>query len=223
MKKLVLVFVIFLLIVHVSTTQENPQYRYKIDLKTKFKNKQDLKPLKHGLKALLERSRYFENKEFGEDYSLWINSPQVNRSIDENGNKRIVYSCILELRTPAAFGKGDFIDSREIFIDYTIDKEELSKLSDPKNMNIGKFVADLGCKITDPKQRGVFMNLVSGAIATSSGATSLAVEAGINQTCKAFSNYFAGGEALDYKAEYYIVGGELYNKLVEMIISLENQ
>lgn len=221
MKKLV-VLVLVVVCLQFSYSQTNPQYRYKIDLKTKFKDKHDLKPLKHGLKALIERSRFFENKEFGENYSLWIIAPQVSKTLLPDGSKKVIYTCLLELRTPAAFSNGDYIDSREIYIEYTIDKEELEKLKDPNNNNIGKFIAGLGEKMTDPKQRGTISNIVSGTLAVFTGSGSAIVEVGINQICVAFSNYFTSGDPLDYKAEYFIVGGELYNKLTEMIVELEN-
>lgn len=220
MKKLVL-FVMLVVSFQFAVSQSNPQGHYKIDLKTKMSDKSDLKPLKKGLKELIGQSRYFENKEFGEDFSLWILSPFVNKTIQADGSKRIVYKCILELRTPAAFGDGKFIANREINIDYVIDKEELDKLKDPKNNNVGKFIAEVGQKLTDPKQKGLFGNLISGAIASSTGGSSIAGELLINQACKAMEQHYNSKDLLDYKAEFYIVGGELYNKLTEMIIEIE--
>lgn len=223
MKKLVLLVLILVVSFQFVVSQTNPQGHYKIDLKTKMSDKKDLKPLKKGLKELIGQSKYFENKEFREDYSLWILSPFVNKTIQPDGSKRIVYKCILELRTPAAFGDGKFVANREIDIDYVIDKEELEKLNDPNNNNIGKFIAELGQKFTDPKQKGMFGNLISLAATSSTGGSSLAVELAINQACKVMIKHYENQDPLDYKAEFYIVGGELYNKLTEMIVELENK
>lgn len=222
MKKFVLLVLILVVSYQFVESQTNPQGHYKIDLKTKMSDKKDLKPLKKGLKELISQSKYFENKEFGEDYSLWILSPFVSKTIQPDGSKRIVYKCILELRTPAAFSDGKFIASREIEIDYVIDKEQLDKLDNPDN-NIGKFIAELGQKYTDPKQKGLFVNLLSLAATSSSGGSSIAAELAINQVCKIMIKHYEDQDNLDYKAEFYIVGGELYNKLTEMIIELENK
>lgn len=224
MKKLVVLIAIMIFIgVSYSTlSQSVPSRRYKVDLKTKFKSKKDLNPLKKGLKEQIEASPYFENKEFGEDFSLWILAPDVTREILPDGSKKITYSCTIEIRTPAAFGKGDFIGSRQVNLEYIIDEKDLARREDPQGFSIGQFI--FNTIENTSKKIGDASNTEIGKAFTATSPQGQMVSIGvtaINEGCALLKKHFSPKDNLDYKAEFYIVGRYVYKEFEELVIELE--
>ena len=222
MKKLV--FLLLIVGLQFAISQPIPKKRYKVDLKTKFSDKKDLNPLKKGLKEQIARSGCFENKEFGEDFSLWVLAPDVSREILTDGSKRIIYVCLLEVRTPTAFGSGDFIANRQVRIEYIIDKKELDKLEDPHYINIGEFILNtventtkkLGAE-SSKGMVGVVSSISPHGIMGTLGANI------ITESCSQLKNLYTPKDKLDYKAEFYIIGKGVYNEFAEMIVELEKK
>lgn len=219
MKKSLLFLVVLFLSHQLIYSQTNPQYLYKLDVKTKLANKKELEPLKNGLIAKIENSIYFKKVEFGENYSLWIKDPVVKKEMQSDGSKKVHYYCLLELRTPAAFSNGKYVTSRAVNVDYEVSKEILDKMADPDYKNLGVLVADIGKNMMNSS---LVKSATNGAIVHTAGISLLA-EKSINETINMMSNYFQPNDPLDFKAEYIFVGTELYNNLIEMIVDLENK
>lgn len=224
MKKSVFLLAFIMFICSNVLSQTTPSKRYKVDLKTKFKSKKDLNPLKIGLKEQIEASQYFENKEFGEDFSLWILAPNVIREMLPNGSKKITYSCLLEIRTPAAFGKGDYIGSRQVSLEYIIDEEDLAKLENPQGFSIGQFI--LNTLESTAKTLGETSSSGIGKALTEYNPQGKMISIGltaINKGCIQLRKHFGAKDNLDYKAEFYIVGRYVYKEFEELVIELEKR
>lgn len=224
MKKLVLLLVLMMFIYSNGFSQTIISKRYRVDLKTKFKSKKDLNPLKIGLKEQIEASQYFENKEFGEDFSLWILAPDVIREMLPDGSKKITYSCLLEIRTPTAFGKGDYLGSRQVRIEYIIDEEDLAKLENPQGFSIGQFI--LNTLENTTKTLGESSSSGIGKALTGYNPQGKMISIGliaINEGCVQLRKHFGAKDNLDYKAEFYIVGRYVYKEFEELVIELEKK
>jgi hypothetical protein len=86
----------------------------KLDVKTSFDEKSDIRHLKAGLIASLKACPLYEVGEIGEDYSLWITN--ASRTAADSG--RYSLKMTLELRTPAMLTRGKLIQMREIEVVY---------------------------------------------------------------------------------------------------------
>ena len=64
----------------------NPKLKYKLDIKTEFKDNSNFKHIKDGLIDLIEADAWGEIVEFGEDYAVWIEN-YSRYSIDSNIKK----------------------------------------------------------------------------------------------------------------------------------------
>lgn len=222
MKKLVLLVLILVVSFQFVVSQTNPQGHYKIDLKTKFNDKADLKPAKHGFKKILQQQLWCDVGEIGEDFAVWVKSPFRTSQISENGNKEIHFTCKLEIRTKSMFKEGDLISNRAIDFSYEIDKSELDEFGDIKYIDVSKLiesVIETSEKIDNSKAGKSVMAFFD---LQSSGGTKVTREL-INKSLVLFQPYFSNGEPLEYKAEYYLIGGELLQNLKEMIVELENK
>jgi hypothetical protein len=85
------------------------QAQVKIDLKTPYDEKYELRYIKTAAKQALENSTSFKVTEFGEKYSLWVLNPE--QRLTRDGEE---VSFDLELRTPAAITRGKHLVSRRI-------------------------------------------------------------------------------------------------------------
>jgi len=86
----------------------------KLDVKTSFDEKSDVRHLKAGLIASLKACPLYEVGEIGEDYSLWVTN--ASRTAADSGRYKL--KMTLELRTPAMLTRGKLIDRREIEVAY---------------------------------------------------------------------------------------------------------
>lgn len=220
MKRITLLILIFVLTLQFALSQ-NPIGHYKIDLKTKFNDKPGLKPAKHGLKKILQQQTWCDIREVGEDFAVWIKSPSRNAEILANGNKKVSFFCKLEIRKKSMFREGDLMNIRGIDFNYTIDKMELDKLGDINYIDVSQFIESIleTSKSLDDASTRMALASLGGDIM--SGGVSKVSRLAINNLLPLFQPYFSNGEPLEYKAEYYLVGGELLRNLKEMIVELE--
>ncbi len=91
------------------TTSIGLHAQVKIDVKTPFDDKHELRYIKTAARQALESSTSFKVTEFGEKYSLWILNPA--QRITRDGEE---VSFNLELRTPAAVTRGKHLVSRRV-------------------------------------------------------------------------------------------------------------
>ncbi len=98
----------------------------KIDLKTAFEEKLELRHIKSGIEHSLKSCPTFRCGEVGEDYSFWITA--VERSLLKDGRVRL--SVSLELRTPAMITHGKLLKQSTVTVQYTPGgKKEMALLS----------------------------------------------------------------------------------------------
>lgn len=81
----------------------------KLDVKTDLGDKQDLKYVKAAAMCALNRSVSFRVVEFRERYSVWIHSCKESKT-----DSGLLIRFIVDLRTPAMFGKGKVLGQRQI-------------------------------------------------------------------------------------------------------------
>ena len=92
------------------------QGRVKLDVKTKFSEKFDLKGIKYGTMHQLEEDNY-EILEFGEDYCVWLK----DYSEEKSGNDQFDYRLHLVVSLPSAASEKPPLIEREISGDFKTD------------------------------------------------------------------------------------------------------
>lgn len=97
-----------LAILFTSAAELSAQIR--IDVKTEWREKNKLAPVKHGVLTLLEELPWASSTEFGEDYSLWLRN--LRRQLGKDGT--VITTLDVEIRTPALFGSGNLLHRRKI-------------------------------------------------------------------------------------------------------------
>ena len=98
----------------------DPQYLWKIDIKTKFADKAEIKGAKAGLKGLLSETNWGSVVNIGEDCSVWIGD--ITKT-DKGGNKYDV-DFTLYLCPPSALSQGESIKEKSFSINYDLDDFE---------------------------------------------------------------------------------------------------
>jgi hypothetical protein len=83
--------------------------RIKLDVKTKFSEKFDLKGIKYGTMHQLEENG-FEIVEFGEDYCVWLK----DYSEEKSGKEEFEYKLLVALTAPSAVSEKPAFAEREI-------------------------------------------------------------------------------------------------------------
>lgn len=108
-----------------SQNQQQAQRRkVKIDVKTQLVEKVELSPIKAGVIAAIDSSTWGEVVEIDEHYSLWIKAP-LRQPL---GKDSMMITVQLELRTPAMFRDGKFINSSTLSMRYAL-KDTLMNLA----------------------------------------------------------------------------------------------
>ncbi len=100
--------IVLVVIVHVVTAF-SLLAQIKLDVKTDLGDKQDLKYVKAAAVSSLNSSVSFRVVEFRERYSVWIHSCKESKT-----DSGLLIRFIVDLRTPAMFGKGKVIGQRQI-------------------------------------------------------------------------------------------------------------
>lgn len=189
-------------------------------MKTKFNEKLGLKPAKHGFKKILEQQLWCDVREVGEDFAVWVKSPFRSSVILDNGNKEIRFTCKLEIRKKSMFREGDLIANRAIDFSYQIDKNELDEYGDIPYIDVSRLIESV-IETSEKLDNSKVGKSVMAVIDLKTAGTTKVTRELINKSLVLFQPYFSNGEPLEYKAEFYLVGGELLENLREMIIELE--
>lgn len=92
------------------------QVRVKLDVKTKFSEKFDLKGIKYGTMHQLEEDG-FEIVEFGEDYGVWLKDYSERKTGKDDFN----YRLIIALTRPSAASEKPALAERAISGDFETD------------------------------------------------------------------------------------------------------
>jgi hypothetical protein len=126
----------------------------KLDVKTKMKEKFDLKGVKHGVIFYLEKDG-FKIVDLKPEYAVWL----VNFDEKKLEADKYTIALTIKIETPKLLGEGDVLAQKDIKGDFTFDPKTLStdqgfvdfikaKVKDMKEkdqieaMQVGKLAAD---------------------------------------------------------------------------------
>ena len=146
MKKVVLFLVLAALVLSPALAQT------KLDVKTKFKEKLELKGVKHGVIFYLEKDGY-KIVDLKPQYAVWL----VN--FDEKkleGNKYSI-AFTIKIETPKLLTEGDVLAQKDIKSEFAFD---------PKVMNTDTgFIAFIKAKVKDLKEKEQIQAMQIGKLA----------------------------------------------------------
>jgi len=119
----------------------------KFDVKTQFKEKQELAVIKAGLLAFIHYVDWAELAEVGEDYSLWLRG--YRRKVHGN---TVTIELTLQIRTSAMFSHGRWLTEEKINI--TLDLSVLQDVETIDDYNMFRLIMD---QLRDQKPCGMIV------------------------------------------------------------------
>jgi hypothetical protein len=119
MRKYILMILVILL--GVGPLLANPASQTKLDVKTKYKEKYELKGVKHGVIYFLKHDGY-KIVEINEDYAVWL------VDIEEEREEPDAYTLnvTVNISPPSLFKKKEPIASAKVIVEYTFDPKEVN-------------------------------------------------------------------------------------------------
>ena len=112
----------------------------KLDVKTKMKEKFDLKGVKHGVIFYMEKDGY-KIVDLKPEYAVWL----VNFDEKKLDADKYTIALTIKIETPKLLGEGDVLAQKDIKGDFTFD---------PKTLSTDKgFVDFIKAKVKDMKEK----------------------------------------------------------------------
>jgi len=119
MKKYLMVMVILIIILAVGPLFSDSEV--KLDVKTKFKEKFELKGIKYGVIYFLKQGGY-KIVEVGEDYAVWLVDIEEEREEPDSYTIRLT----VRITPPSLFKQKEAVSSGKVEMEYTFDPKKLN-------------------------------------------------------------------------------------------------
>jgi len=178
----------------------NPKSKYKLDIKTEFKDNSNFKHIKDGLIDLIEADAWGEIVEFGEDYAVWIEN-YSRYSIDSN-IKKITFN--LSITKKSMWSRKNNILSKKIELEYNIGEDWLNYQKDADENKLFKALDNTLSEIKIEGDYDLIRNIVNIISKSVKNARS---EFDLNK---------------DDVVEHYVVAGYTYIELKKMMLELDD-
>lgn len=178
----------------------NPKLKYKLDIKTEFKDNSNFKHIKDGLIDLIEADAWGEIVEFGEDYAVWIEN-YSRYSIDSN-IKKITFN--LSITKKSMWSRKNNILSKKIELEYNIGEDWLNYQKDADENKLFKALDNTLSEIKIEGDYDLIRNIVNIISKSVKNARS---EFDLNK---------------DDVVEHYVVAGYTYIELKKMMLELDD-
>lgn len=177
----------------------NPKLKYKLDIKTEFKDNSNFKHIKDGLIDLIEADAWGEIVEFGEDYAVWIEN-YSRYSIDSN-IKKITFN--LSITKKSMWSRKDNILSKKIELEYNIGEDWLTYQKDADENKLFKALDNTLSEIKIEGDYDLIRNIVN---IISKSVKNARIEFDIDK---------------EDVVEKYVIAGYTYIELKKMMLRLE--
>ena len=185
----------------IRTEIPNPIKTYKLDIKTKFNDKTNFKPIKKGVIDLITSDGWGKVGEVGEDYVVWIEN--YNRYSIDSVIRKISFQ--LSITEKSMFKRKANLLSKNIDLEYTINEDWIDY---QKDLDENKLLKALDNTTNDIKlEKGKFSNFSKNIVEV------------LGKSIKNARKEF--GLDNEKIVEYHVVAGYTYVELKKMILDLE--
>jgi hypothetical protein len=120
MKKYLMAMVVLIIMLTVDPLFSHSA-KVKLDVKTKFKEKFELKGVKYGVIYFLKQDGY-KIVEVGEDYAVWLVDIEEEREEPDSYTIRLT----VKIAPPSLFRQKDAVDSGKVEMEYSFNPKELN-------------------------------------------------------------------------------------------------